>query len=111
MPTTMPTTMPLVPSPFTTTLVAVIVVFLGLATIALGLRIYCARISSPRDRWWLTTDLMLIIASLIVTCGCILTTIIGAATIGLDYTNNKMNPVEGAQFLFKVCFKTNTTNT
>ncbi|KAF2732224.1 hypothetical protein EJ04DRAFT_566122 [Polyplosphaeria fusca] len=96
---------PPTPSPFTTTLVSVIVVFLGLATIALGLRIYCAR-TSMREKWF-TIDLMLIIASLIVTFGCVLTTVIGGATLGLDYTNNKMDPVQGAQFLFKVGSKTN----
>lgn len=95
---------PSIPSPFTTTLVSVIVVFLGLATIAVGLRVYCAR-KSARDKW-LTMDLMLIFASLIVTYGCILTTVIGASTLGLDYINNKMNPVQAAQFLFKVGSKT-----
>ncbi|KAF2788503.1 hypothetical protein K505DRAFT_219729, partial [Melanomma pulvis-pyrius CBS 109.77] len=101
--------MPPMPSPFTTTLVSVIVVFLGLATIALGLRVYSARISM-RDKWF-TMDLMLIIAALIVTYGSILTTVIGAATLGLDYTNNKMNPVQGAQFLFKIYFSDVITTT
>ncbi|KAF2437711.1 hypothetical protein P171DRAFT_478002 [Karstenula rhodostoma CBS 690.94] len=91
-----------IPSPSTTTLVSVIIVFLDLATITLGLRVYCARISA-RDKWF-TVDLMLIIAALIVTYGCILTTIMGAATLGLDYTNNKMDPVQGAQLLFEIQF-------
>ncbi|KAF1953776.1 hypothetical protein CC80DRAFT_595667 [Byssothecium circinans] len=95
---------PPVPSPFTTTLVSVIVVFLGLATVALGLRVYCARKSAPKSALhkWFTIDLMLIIASLIVTYGCILTTVVGASTLGLDYMSTKMDSVQAAQFLFKI---------
>lgn len=91
-----------VPSPYTTTLLSVIIVFLVLATIAVGVRIYSARISS-RDEW-MTMDLWLIIAALVVCYGSVITTIVGAAVVGLNYIGPRLGVVKGAEFSFKIYF-------
>jgi hypothetical protein len=89
-----------IPSPFTTKLLSVEIVFLLLATVAVGFRVYSSRISS-RSRW-LTTDLLLIIAALVVTYGCIIATITGSIMVGLDYISDRLGVVRGSQFAFKV---------
>lgn len=93
---------PPVPSPYTPTLLSVIIVFLVLATVAVGVRIYSARISS-RDQW-MTTDLWLIIAALVVCYGSIIETIVGAAVVGLNHYSNRLGVVKGAEFAFKIYF-------
>jgi hypothetical protein len=89
-----------IPSPYTTTLLSVIIIFLVLATVAVVVRIYSSRISS-RDEW-MTTDLWLIIAALLVCYGSIIATITGAAVIGLNFIGTRLGLMEGAQFVFKV---------
>jgi hypothetical protein len=88
-----------IPSPFTTTLLSVEIVFLVLATFAIGARIYSSRISSSSR--WLTIDLILIIAALVVTYGCIIATIIGAAYVGLNDISDRLGIVRASQFAFK----------
>ncbi|KAL8848317.1 MAG: hypothetical protein Q9221_006671 [Calogaya cf. arnoldii] len=90
---------PLVPTPYTTTLLSVAIVFLVLATIAVGVRIYSARTSSGED--WVTKDLLLIIAALVVCYGSIIATIAGAAVVGLNHASNRLGLEEAAQFIFK----------
>lgn len=91
---------PPTPSTFTTTFISLIVVFLVLATVAVGVRVYSSRISS-KDRW-MTTDLWLIIAALTVCYGSIIANIIGAAVVGLNFVGTRLGLVEGAEFTFKV---------
>lgn len=91
---------PRIPSPYTTTLLSVSIFFLLLATFALCARVYSARISSGGG--WLTTDLVLIIAALIVCYGSIIATISGAAVVGLNYFGTRLGTAESAQFVFKV---------
>ncbi|KAF4624593.1 hypothetical protein G7Y89_g13577 [Cudoniella acicularis] len=97
------------PSPFTTTLLSVEIVFLLLATVAVGARVHSSRISS-RSRW-LTIDLLLIIAALVVTYGCIIATIIGAAMVGLDFISDRLGVVGASQFAFKIYFSDVITTT
>jgi len=89
-----------IPSPFTTTQLAVEIVFLLLATVAVVVRIYSSRLTSKSR--WLTIDLFLIVAALIVTYGCIIATITGAAVVGLDSISDRLSLVESSQFTFKV---------
>lgn len=95
---------PPIPSPYTATLLSVIIVFLGLATVAVVVRIYSSRISFGDE--WMTTDLWLIIAALIVCYGSIIATITGAAVIGLNSIGTRLSLMEGAQFVFKVRYIT-----
>ncbi len=96
-----PGALPQIPSPYTTTLVSVIIVFLILATVAVVVRVYSARISSGRD--FITKDLALIIAALVVCYGSIIATITGAAVVGLNYFDlTRLGLKEAAQFTFKV---------
>ncbi|KAL8757889.1 MAG: hypothetical protein Q9184_004098 [Pyrenodesmia sp. 2 TL-2023] len=98
-----PAVFPQIPSPYTTTLVSVIVVFLVLATIAVCVRIYSARISSGED--WVTKDLLLINAALLVCYGSIIATVTGAAVVGLNHFDlTRLGLEEGAQFTFKIYF-------
>ncbi|KAL9640529.1 MAG: hypothetical protein Q9204_000676 [Flavoplaca sp. TL-2023a] len=92
--------LPPIPSTYTTTLLSVAIVFLALATLAVGVRIYSARISSGED--WITKDLLLIIAALVFCYGSIITTITGAAVVGLNYFGTRLGLEEAAQFTFKV---------
>ncbi|KAI4193814.1 MAG: hypothetical protein LQ346_003824 [Caloplaca aetnensis] len=102
-PGTLPGAIPQIPSPYTTTLVSVIIVFLILATVAVVVRVYSARISSGGD--WITRDLALIIAALVVCYGSIIATITGAAVVGLNYFDlTRLSLQEGAQFTFKIYF-------
>ncbi|KAI4157563.1 MAG: hypothetical protein LQ342_008185 [Letrouitia transgressa] len=93
---------PSIPSPYTTTLLTPIIIFLVLATVAVGVRIYSARISSGDE--WMTTDLWLIIAALVVCYGSIIATITGAAVVGLNHIGTRLSPMEGAEFVFKIYF-------
>ncbi|KAL8915819.1 MAG: hypothetical protein Q9172_006632 [Xanthocarpia lactea] len=93
---------PQIPSPYTTTLLSVIIVFLALASVAVCARTYSARISFGED--WITKDLVLIIAALIVCYGSIIATITGAAVVGLNYFGTRLGLVESAQFTFKIYF-------
>ncbi|KAM3067065.1 hypothetical protein ACMFMG_011738 [Clarireedia jacksonii] len=88
------------PSSFTTTLVTVDVVFLALATIAVGLRVCSARISSSSK--WLTRDLLILFASLLVTYSCIIATIVGAAIVGVNYVSDRLDPVKAGTIEFKL---------
>ena len=92
--------LPQIPSPYSTTLLSVIIVFLVLATVAVGARIYSARISSGQE--WMTKDLWLIIAALVVCYGSICATITGAAVVGLNYMGTRLGVVQAAHFIFKV---------
>ena len=91
---------PLIPSAYTTALISVIVVFLILATIAVGVRVYASRISS-RDRW-MTKDLWLIIGALAVCYGSIIANVTGAAVVGLNVVGTRLSLTEAAEFTFKV---------
>ncbi|KAL8688304.1 MAG: hypothetical protein Q9218_005755 [Villophora microphyllina] len=88
------------PSPFTTALLSVIIVFSVLATVAVGLRIYSTRISHSKD--WVTKDLVLVIAALVVSYGAIGTTIAGANLVGLNHVGTRLDLLKSAQVTFKV---------
>ncbi|KAL8936566.1 MAG: hypothetical protein Q9216_004868 [Gyalolechia sp. 2 TL-2023] len=64
-----------------------------------GVRIYSARILSAEN--WMTKDLLLIIASLVVCYGSIIATIAGAAFVGLDHVGTRLSLEEGARMTFK----------
>ena len=101
--------LPPVPSPYTTTLLSVAIVFLVLATLAVGVRIYSARTSSGED--WITKDLLLIIAALVVCYGSIIATITGAAVVGLNFFDTRLGLEEAAQFTFKVKYPSGVCHT
>jgi hypothetical protein len=89
-----------VPSPYTTTLIAVITVFLLLATIAVGIRLYAVRKSTPSG--WLTKDIYLIIAALVVAYGSVISNIIGAALVGLDFVGTRLSIEDASKVTFQV---------
>ena len=88
------------PSAYTTSLVASAAIFLVLATVAVGLRIWSCRISSGRD--WMTTDLWLVIAALLVVFGSVLANFLGAGFVGLNYIGNRLSLPQSAAFISKV---------
>lgn len=92
--------MPPIPSAYTTSLIASTVVFMVLAFVAVGLRFYSSRISSGPE--WMTKDLWLITAALLVIFGAVLANLIGAGLVGLDHVGTRMSFTSSAAFTFKV---------
>ena len=92
--------LPRVPSAYVTSALVAIIVFQILATVAVGVRIYCSRISHRDD--WMTRDLWLIIGALIVSYGYIIADIIGSAVVGLNFIGTRLSLVKAAEFTFKV---------
>ena len=92
--------MALVPSPFTSSLLATTIIFVLLATAAVALRIIVGRHATGQAL--LSSDHWTIIASLVFCYGFMIQTIVGSAVVGINHLNNNISPEAAGQFSFKV---------